>query len=205
MDPILDPRCLMTTEALVVDGANGVCHEPRLEARRPPGAASLFALFFVVGALSWFARDRMPVGLRRGLLVLALAVAALPGFWALLSVRADAPSLSARSARRLARTHDEIAAFATEHECAWVRTEGSIAALPVARFALVGHRCAHPAPIDLFADALESGCTEAEDGSLACGTVDDDSRLPEQRLPPSLPLPPDAPTRRATPSDEEGP
>lgn len=191
----------MTTEAIVVDGANGVCHEPRLEARQPPGAASLFAALFVVGALSWFARDRLPVQLRRGLLVLALAVAAVPGVWAIFAVRADAPGQSARSARRIARTHDEIAAFARAHECAWVRTESSIAALPVARLALIGQRCASPAPIDLFADALESGCTENEDGSLSCGTVDDDSRLPEQTLPPVWPP---APTT-ATPSPEEAP
>ncbi len=192
----------MTTEAIVVDGANGVCHEPRLEARRPPGAASLFAALFVVGALSWFSRDRLPLRLRRTLLLSALAIAALPGYWAIFAVRADAPAVSARSARRIQRTHDEIATFARAHGCAWVRTEGSIGALPVARLALVGARCADPAPIDLFADALESGCVETDEGSLACGTVDDDSRLPEPLAPPSLPLPAGTPLGR-TPREEQ--
>lgn len=192
MDPILDPRCLLTTESIVVDGANGVCHEPRLEARRPPGMASLFALAVMVGAMSWFLRTRLPLRLRRGLLLGTLALASLPGFWAVLAVRADAPRTVDRSARRITRTHDEVRRFGREHGCAWIRTESALAAGPIARLALGGLRCADPAPIDLFADTFESGCVEREDGSLACGTIDDDSRLPEQALPPPLPLVPPA-------------
>lgn len=192
MDPILDPRCLMTTESLVVDGANGVCHEPRLEARRPPGAASLLALAMMIGAMSWFLRTRVPLRLRRALLVGTLAFAAVPGLWAILAVRADAPRTIDRSARRITRTHDEVRAFATAHGCAWIRTESSIAAEPITRLALVDRRCADPAAIDLFADTLESGCVERADGSLACGTIDDDTRLLEQASPPPLPLVPAA-------------
>jgi hypothetical protein len=201
VDPILDPRCLMTTESLVVDGANGVCHEPRLEARHPPGAASAFALAMTIGAISWFVRDRVPLRLRRSLLLLTLVVAALPGAWAILAVRADAPRTIDRSARRLTRTHDEVRAFTEAHGCAWIRTESSVAAEPVARLAMAGHRCTDPAPIDLFADALESGCVERADGSLACGTVDDDSALPVQALPPPMPLVPTP----ARPRDDEEP
>lgn len=188
MDPILDPRCLMTTEAVIVDGANGVCHAPRLEARQPPGAEALFALAMTIGAISWFVRERVPLRLRRMLLLATLVAASLPGFWAILAVRADAPRTIDRSARRVTRTHDEVRAFAEAHGCAWIRTESSVAAEPVTRLALTGHRCADPAPIDLFADALESGCVESDDGALACGTIDDDTLLPEQTMPPPLPL-----------------
>ena len=184
----------MTTESLVVDGANGVCHEPRLDARQPPGTSAVIAIAMMFGAVSWFVRARVSLRLRRALLVGTLALAALPGFWAILTVRADAPSTIARSARRLTRTHDEIRAFAHAHQCAWIRTESSVAAEPIARLAMAGQRCSDPASIDLFADALESGCVETEHGSLACGTVDDDTRLPEQALPPPLPLAP-APAR----------
>jgi hypothetical protein len=200
VDPILDPRCLMTTESLVVDGANGVCHEPRLDARQPPGAASLFALAMMLGAISWFVRDKVSLRLRRGILLVTLAVASVPGFWAILTVRADAPRTVDRSARRLTRTHDEVRAFTEAHGCAWIRTEGSIAAEPIARLAMTGLRCANPAAIDLFADALESGCVESVDGSLACGTIDDDTRLPEQALPPPMPL---VPTPARPRSEEE--
>jgi len=190
MDPILDPRCLMTTESLVVDGANGVCHEPRLDARQPPGAAALFALAMMIGAISWFLRAHVSLTLRRALLLGTLGLAALPGYWAIFAVRADAPRSVDRSARRLTRTHDEVRAFARAHGCAWIRTESSLAAEPITRLAMAGLRCSDPAPIDLFADALESGCIETDDGALACGTIDDDSRLPEQSLPPPLPLVP---------------
>lgn len=200
MDPILDPRCLMTTESLVVDGANGVCHEPRLDARQPPGMASLVALAMAIGAISWFVREKVSLRLRRGLLFATLAVAALPGFWAILTVRADAPRAIDRSARRLTRMHDEIRAFARTHECAWIRTESSVAAEPIARLAMAGLRCDDPAAIDLFADALEMGCTEQANGSLSCGTIDDDSRLPEQALPPPMPL---VPTPARPRGDEE--
>lgn len=188
MDPILDPRCLMTTEAVIVDGANGVCHEPRLQARQAPGAAAVFALAMTLGATSWFARTRVPLGLRRALLLASLVLASLPGLWAILAVRADAPATVDRSARRIARTHDEVRAFAQARGCAWIRTESAAAAEPITRLATVDLRCADPAPIDLFADALESGCVETGEGALACGTVDDDTALPEQALPPPLPL-----------------
>jgi hypothetical protein len=188
LDPILDPRCLVTTESVVIDGANGVCHEPRLHAHDGPGAMALFALVMMLGALSWLVRDRISLRLRRALLIATLAAASIPGFASLLAVRADAPAHVARTARRLTRTHDEVRAFAEAHECAWIRTDVALAAVPIARLAIVDQHCTDPAPIDLFADALESGCTET-DGALACGTIDDDSRLPTQATPPPLPLP----------------
>jgi hypothetical protein len=193
VDPILDPRCLMTTESVVVDGANGVCHEPRLDARRPPGMTAFFALAMMLGAMSWFVRTRVPLRLRRTLLLATLAFAALPGFWAILAVRADAPRSIDRSARRITRTHDEVRAFARAHGCAWIRTDSSLAAEPITRLALTGIRCTDPRPIDLFADALESGCTENAEGALQCGTVDDDTRLPEQMLPSQWPIVPSSP------------
>lgn len=196
MDPILDPRCLVSTESVIIDGANGVCHASRLHAREMPGGAALFALVVTLGAISWFVRARISLSLRRSLLLITLAAASLPGLWVILAVRADAPRSVDRSARRITRTHDEVRAFAAAHGCAWIRTNTSLAAEPITRLAIVDLHCADPAPIDLFADALESGCVEQTDGSLACGTIDDDSRLPTQAMPPPLPLlGPDAGTR----------
>lgn len=188
MDPIVDPRCLVTTESVVVDGANGVCHEPRLSAGRAPGAPLVFAIVMALGAASWLVRERVSVRLRRGLLLATLALVALPGMAAVLGIRADAPAHVGRSARRISRTHDEVRAFATAHGCAWIRTESAVAAEPITRLATADLHCVDPAPIDLFADALELGCVETDEGSLACGTVDDDTQLPEQALPPPLPL-----------------
>lgn len=190
----------MTTESLVVDGANGVCHEPRLDAGQLPGAGALFALAMTFGAMSWFVRQNQPVRLRRTLLFATLMIASLPGFWAIFTVRADAPRTIDRSARRITRTHDEVRAFTEAHGCAWIRTESSVAAEPITRLAIAGFRCADPAAIDLFADTFESGCVEAADGSLACGTVDDDTLLPEQALPPPMPL---AATPARAHADEE--
>jgi hypothetical protein len=180
MDPLIDPRCLVTTEAVVVDGANGICRDSRLRSH-VSGAAAAVALVALVAGLAWFSRERVSLTLRRAALVLTLAIASIPGLYAVLAVRADRPAEVDRSARRIARTEDEIRAFAAAHRCAWIRTQSGSAAVPIARLAITGYGpsapgCETPAPIDLFADALEGGCTDV-DGTLRCGTVDDDTQL----------------------------
>lgn len=186
MDPLIDPRCLVTTEAIVVDGANGICRDARLRSH-VSGAAAAIVVVALVAAMAWFTRERVAISLRRAALVLTMFLAALPGLYSVLAVRADRPAEVDRSARRIARTEEEIRDFAVAHRCAWIRTQSASAALPIARLAITGHGasvagCEEPAPIDLFADALEGGCTEVE-GALRCGTVDDDTQL-DQAAPP---------------------
>ncbi len=179
MDPLIDPRCLVDAEAVMVDGADGVCRAPRLGAGRGVGMEGLVGLAVAVLALSWFVRTRVSLRARRVALVLTLALAALPGAYAVLFVRADRPSAADRAARQVVRLHDGVRAFAVERGCAWLRTESCTACVATAELALVGLTCegeTTQAPIDLFTDALAVGCAEV-DGALRCGTVDDDARI----------------------------
>lgn len=179
MDPLLDPRCLVDVEAVAIDGADGVCRAPRLEAGSGLGGEAMVGLAVAVLALGWFVRERAPLRARRTALVLTLLLAALPGAHAVLVVRADRPSAIVTATNRITRLHDAIRELAIAHDCAWVRTTRCHACLGTAELALVGHACgaeSTEAPIDLFSDALAVGCSE-EDGSLRCGTVDDDTQI----------------------------
>jgi hypothetical protein len=179
VDPLLDPRCLVDTEAVALDGADGVCRAPRLGAGRGLGPETLLVLVVGLLSLAWFLRERAALPARRIALVLTLVVGAIPGTYAVLTVRADRPGRVDASARALTRLHDQIRAFATARPCAWVRTESCVACVATAQLALVGHTCTGEtteAPIDLFSDALDVGCAEV-DGALRCGTVDDDAAI----------------------------
>lgn len=179
MDPLIDPRCLVDAEAVAIDGADGVCRAPRLGAGRGLGPEALFVLAIALLALAWFVRERAPLAARRGALVLTLLLAAVPGGYAVLGVRADRPSAAPGIARKVTRLHDDVRAFASERGCAWLRTRSCIACVETAELALVGHACSGEttqAPIDLFSDALQVGCAEV-DGALRCGTVDDDAEI----------------------------
>lgn len=161
-----DPRCLVTTEALVVDGANGVCRDARLGRDVPVRASVHLALALSIAVLA--RRASRPSHRRWTALALAL-VAALPGWHAVLALRADAPSRVAATAQEIRSLHDTLRAFATRHECARIRRDECVACQPVARLALAGLRCEHPASIDLHADAWR-GCIERE-STLVCGAA----------------------------------
>ncbi len=169
MDPLVDPRCLVTAEALLVDGANGVCGAPRHHAGEAPPlpASSLFVVVFVV-ALA--VRLRRPLMARPGaLLAGALVVGALPGLIAVVAVRADRPFAVGATADRVVHVHDEVTAFARAHGGAFLRTEAELAVVPIARLALARMPENRDAPIDLFEGSLDEGCEEI-DGALTCGT-----------------------------------
>jgi hypothetical protein len=174
MDPLHDPRCLVTTEALFLDGANGVCGASRHGAGEAPPALPLL-LFCGVLAIAIGARLRTRSGSGplspRSLAAAAvcLVLGALPGLFAIVALRADRPTAVATSAFRVARAHDEVHAFAVAHHGAVLRTETEISIVPVARLALAGVPSSPAAPIDLFDDTLEDGCTERGD-VLTCGT-----------------------------------
>jgi hypothetical protein len=179
MDPLIDPRCLVDLEAVTIDGAEGVCRAPRLGAGRGLGVEALVMMVVALLAVGWFVRERSSLRARRVALVLTLALAAVPGAYALFAVRADRPAMVASGGRRIARLHDAVRAFASENGCAWLRTESCVACVPTAQLALVGLGCGGEtteAPIDLFSDALAASCGEV-DGALRCGTVDDDFEI----------------------------
>lgn len=179
MDPLIDPRCLVDLEAVMIDGADGVCRAPRLGAGGGLGIETVIVMVVALLAVGWFVRERASLDARRAALVITLALAAVPGGHAIFAVRADRPTVLASSARRIARLHDGVRAFGGESHCAWLRTESCVACVPAAELALVGLECAGGEtgdPIDLFSDALDLSCGEVE-GALRCGTVDDDHRI----------------------------
>ncbi|MBX7194579.1 MAG: hypothetical protein K1X94_21160 [Sandaracinaceae bacterium] len=166
-DPLQDPRCLVTTEALVVDGANGVCRDARVG-----DASVLRAASWIVGAalvVAWWRAERLPRRRRVAVVVALATMAALPGWYALLAVRADSPSHVAESARDVHRLHDGLRDFARRHGCAEVTVDACTGCAPIARLALSDLICATPASIELHEDALEVGCLEHE-ARLVCGT-----------------------------------
>ena len=167
-DPIHDPRCLVTSEALFVDGANGVCHDPRVGDPSPWRAVGLVVATALV--IAWLSRARLP-SRRRAAWLLALALgAALPGWLALLVVRADGPMQISASAAETRRLHDTLRDFAREHGCAEVRLDHCLTCAPIARLALSGLTCDHPASIELHEDAASGACA-VEDDTLICGSA----------------------------------
>lgn len=106
MDPLRDRSCLMSLDAVVVDGANGVCHAPRFFATASPWIAIVIALCELGLALAWLS------AIRRGRRALATGIAALvlaslvPGWVALLTVRADRPTALVSAVRTVASVHE---------------------------------------------------------------------------------------------------
>lgn len=172
-DALTDPRCLVTSESLLVDGANGVCRDARLGSREG-GAWRASAL--LAGALLIAAWLRAPRPSRRTrlavLAVLALGAAA-PGAWALCAVRADRPAHASVAAEGPTRLHDAVRAFASRERCAAVRIDRCESCDPVIRLALAeqaARGCEGPAAwIELHEDALGGRCVERR-RTLACGT-----------------------------------
>lgn len=175
MDPLHDPRCLVTTEALFLDGANGVCGTPRHHAGEAPPALGLVLFVGVMavalavgrGARRLLPRQRRALGV---VAVGALVACSAPGLYALGAVRADSPTSAATSAHGVARAHDQVRAFATAHGGAVLRTETETSVVPIARLALTDVPGPGASPIDLFDGTLEEGCRDLGD-TLACGSA----------------------------------
>lgn len=171
-DPV---SCIPSTAELIIDGANGVCAHSRGAAGQRLTAGELlpFAGLALLGAVV-LARKAGHAH-RVWALIALLSAAALPGAYAALRWRADRPTAVAASLAPIASLHDELRRFATQHHCAELVRSECLACEPIARLALVDRRCAHPAPIELHADALETGCVELQ-GRLVCGRAA--SRVP---------------------------
>jgi len=159
--------CITSTEALVIDGANGVCRDVRADAGAPLGLEVWLTLVLVAVA-AVVLRARTAVARRRWIIALMLGAAAIPGTHALLVLRADRPTTIYAHAARIVALHDAVRSYATEHGCAEVVRDACLACRPIALLALVDRRCSDPMPIEFHADALESGC-EARGARLVCG------------------------------------
>lgn len=164
-EALTDPRCVVTAEALVLDGTNGVCRDARLGSRGEipwrAGALALGVLLLALLLISRAARARA--------VITALSVAlAIPGLLAMATVRADRPTELAHTAAEVRALHDAIRGFAERHGCARVALDRCAACEPIARLALAGLTCDAPATIELHEGALGRGCLE-RGGALVCG------------------------------------
>ena len=170
MDPLVDPRCLETTDAVVLDGGSGVCHGNRMEAGDPLGVGALGVLALAVVSLAWLTGRGGLARARHVALAATLVLAALPGALSLVLVRADRPRNARRAAREVAALDDAVRDFGRAHGCAEVVASECTACGAIVELALVDLRCEAPAPIELRGDAIASGCAE-EGGRLVCGVM----------------------------------
>lgn len=107
---LTDPRCLVTTEAIMLDGTNSVCGASRHpEQWQLPGAAIPFMLVVAaVGVAAALFRGKQAVS---RFIVVVLTLSCAPGLWAVLITRADAPGRVYRIAAEVARFGDALARF----------------------------------------------------------------------------------------------
>lgn len=159
-------ECITSTDALVIDGANGVCRGVRANAGGPLGIDVVLSLVLV--ALAALVMKVRNAGARRWIVRALVVAVALPGAHALLALRADRPTAIYEHAARITALHDAVRSHATEHGCAVVVHDACLACRPIAVLALVDRQCSDPAPIELHEDALETGC-EATGARLVCG------------------------------------
>jgi hypothetical protein len=200
----IDARCLVTTESLVIDGANAVCRFPRVGSHREAAVGVAWHLVIALALVLVIAVGRR--ALRRWLgsvLVIAIAASAVPGTYALLAVRADAPWRQAQTAREIGALLEAMDGFVTRHRgCVVLRSECP-ACRPIGLF-VAGARLWdwHPpdavatvpfpgdracssrdARIALGADGLERPC-QRTDSALICGSSGGDAandRPPAER------------------------
>jgi len=198
---LTDPRCLVTTETLIIDGANAVCRFPRIGAHREalPGIAWQVAIALALLLIVAVRRQRVRRRLVTAVLIGALG-SAIPGTYALLALRADGPLRQAQTGREITDllvTVDEFVARKDEcvvldSQCfacraillfvsrARIWDEGAVGS--GARVPFPGIRvCRGPSGlITLGADSLERSC-RASDDSLVCGSPGDS--MPSQSVP----------------------
>lgn len=178
VDPLRDPRCLVTTDAVVIDGANGVCHEARAGAGAAhrgssffAASAGLLALVFLGAALTR-ARRGPSRNLAPGLAVVFALVCALPGFHAVFFVRADAPASWPSRAHALQERIETVVSFSERHHnCVWTDLRACPACDPVMRYAVPvpPAHCARIARINFAADGLAGACVRTDPDTLTCG------------------------------------
>ena len=166
-DPLRDPRCLVTPDAVVIDGANGVCAEARLGARSlAPHAVAVHLALIAAVVVALLGRARW----RAGAVVLCAGAAlgaAAPGWRALFAQRADA-----RAGAPVRALLDQLAAFSREHGgCVRVARNECVACEAMVHYAHPARaRCRERASIELGADALGARCVRTA-GGLRCGAL----------------------------------
>jgi hypothetical protein len=167
-DALTDPRCLVTPESLLVDGANGVCRDARLGARDGIVLHAAGLVLGVVVVAAWLVSGRIAARVRVGVIVVVAIASALPGAHALLALRADRPAAVVATAAATQELHDRVRAFARRRGCARTTLDRCASCAPVVRLALAGLRCDAPASIELHEDALGGECRE-RGRTLVCG------------------------------------
>jgi hypothetical protein len=192
IDPLLDSRCLVTPEALVIDGANGLCAQARLGPRAVWSGPIVAALVVALVVVLLAGRGRRAAGVLLGLVTAAV----VPGWWAQLAVRADRPLAFIDSAQPVRRLTESIEQFVEGAPCVDVQRNDCVACEPIVRFATAGlRRCpAEPArALLLEADALGGRCSRTET-RLSCVGRSVSPSTPPPTASPSLPAPPDGPS-----------
>ena len=178
LDPLRDPRCLVTTDSVVIDGANAVCHAPRLGHPGSPLAFVVACIVFVatLAALRSF-RGSRDAGGAAVTLALFLLLGAAPGLASLALTRADRPSNAFTLSRQISSLADSITRFDRAHAgCIVIDTSQCIACEPIARFARSASTrnaslpCPIPAVVQLGEGSLGGTCTETA-ASLRCSAT----------------------------------
>lgn len=159
--------CITSTEAMVIDGANGVCRGVRTNAGGPLGTEVALSLLLVLVA-AWALRARLETAPRRWALGVLVGALAVPGLHALFFLRADRPATIYEHAAHIRALHDAVRSYAAERGCAVVVRDECVACRPIALLALIDRECSDPAPVELHEDALEAGC-EVSSTRLVCG------------------------------------
>lgn len=144
----LDPRCLVTTEAVVIDGANGVCGARRTERFDVHARSPLFLALLIVTLLSlvWRTGLKLPVGAlprcwraRLRLVVLSgLLLAGVPGTYAVCAVRGDRPAARASMAAIVQRALETLERRRRDTGCLGEPVGSCVACVPLVRLSTVG-------------------------------------------------------------------
>jgi hypothetical protein len=174
--------CIATSSDLVIDGANGVCADARHGAGEPLSAFTVAPLAALVLIAALLFSPKVARTYRAAGLGVLLALAALPGGYAVLFERADRPSAVADSTAPIAALHEAIRDFATASRGPCVVESACLACDPIARLALIDRGCAPGSEVVLHADALRAGC-QVEGTLLRCGHRDAEDGSREERSP----------------------
>ena len=157
----MDRTSLTTAEAVVLDGANGVTGAPRAHF---PWAVWSVPLALALVVLSRLALTRG----KRWWLPALLCVAALPGLWEVLLVRADAPMKRFDMAEVVRNTLAEMQRLAPWPDAGPGREDDDVL-FPLARYAIPGRKAPSPAVIlDTRGGKLGQGC-QVDGTHVVCG------------------------------------
>lgn len=155
---------LSTTEAIIIDGANGITHGPREGFPDSGWSLGLFALTVLVGAM---VARKAP----RWLLAL-LVLPAAPGLWHLLAVRADAPLNRGQTAAAISSSVQALQTVAPRTSPVHFLREDDGHTFPLTRYAVPSRPRTGPEAVQLdVRDAPLPLKCERTDNSVHCGAA----------------------------------